>query len=67
MIGWAGGDTIYVLDLDTKACTAVTHGGGPGAQNANGTMGRFRYFPSLNVFAVICDWKRNAFTLRLSP
>ena len=67
MVGWAGGDAIYLLDLDAKACTIATYGGGPGAQNANGTMGRFRYFSSLNVFAVVNDWKQNAFTLRLSP
>jgi hypothetical protein len=67
MVGWAGGDTVYILDLDTKSCQTKAFGGGPGAQNANGTMGRFRYFPSLNVFAVVNDWMKNAFTLRLSP
>jgi hypothetical protein len=67
MVGWAGGDTVYILDLDTKSCQTKTFGGGPGPQNTNGTMGRFRYFPSLNVFAVVNDWMKNAFTLRLSP
>jgi hypothetical protein len=67
MVGWAGGDTVYTLDLDAKSCQTKTFASGPGAQNANGTMGRFRYFASLNVFAVVNDWKQNAFALRLSP
>jgi hypothetical protein len=67
MVGWAGGDTVYIFDLDTKSCQTKTFGGGPGAQNANGTMGRFRYLPSLNVFAAVNDWMKNALTLRLSP
>jgi hypothetical protein len=66
MVGWAGGDDVYVFDAATKTCTTVTYGGGPGAQNMNGTMGRFRYFPSLEVFAVVNDWDQNAFTLRLT-
>jgi hypothetical protein len=65
MVGWAGGTAVYLFDLDKKSCTTVTVAGGPGAQNSNGTMGRFRYFASLDVFAVVNDWKANAFTLRL--
>jgi hypothetical protein len=67
LVGWAGGDTIYLLNLDAKACTTVSYGGGPGAQNSNGTFGRFRNFPALKVFAVVNDWQANAYTLRLTP
>jgi hypothetical protein len=66
IVGWAGGDSVYLFDPGSKSCTTVTYAGGPGAQNANGTMGRFRYFSSLRVFAVVNDWKQNAFTLRLT-
>jgi hypothetical protein len=41
MVGWAGGNTAYIFDVDQKRCEAVTHAGGPGDQNSNGTMGRF--------------------------
>jgi hypothetical protein len=67
LVGWAGGDTIYLFNLDAKACTTVSYGGGPGAQNSNGTFGRFRSFPALKVFAVVNDWQANAYTLRLTP
>jgi len=67
LVGWPGGDSVYLFDPDAKSCTKVTYPGGPGPQNANGTNGRFRYFPGLNVFALVNDWKQNAFTLRLTP
>jgi hypothetical protein len=66
MIGWAGGDSVITLDLDTKRCTTTAYPDGPGGQNENGTFGRFRYFPKLGVFAVVNDYRRNAFTLRLT-
>ena len=67
LVGWAGRDTVYVFDPDAKACTTVSYGGGPGEQNANGTFGRFRYFPDLDVFAIVNDPQKNAYTLRLAP
>ena len=67
MVGWAGGDTVYILDVDKKSCEARTFAGGPGKQNENGTMGRFRYFPALKVFAVVNFIDKNAYTLRLTP
>jgi hypothetical protein len=66
IVGWAGGDTVYIFNPDTKTCTPETYSGGPGSAQPNGTMGRFRYFPALGVFSVVNDWKQNAFTLRLS-
>ena len=93
IIGWAGGNTVYVINttLTTAAtpsvsCNALSpqapknngYTGGPpqtlnpnaqppgptGAQY-NGTFGRFRYFPGLDVFVVVNDWQQNAFTFRL--
>ena len=64
IIGWAGGDVIYVLDPRKKTCTAETYSGGPGPAQPNGTNGRFRYFPALDAFVLVNDWKQNAFVLR---
>jgi hypothetical protein len=50
-----------------QSCEERTFGGGPGPQNENGTMGRFRYFPDFGVFAVVNDIDRDAYTLRLTP
>jgi len=67
IVGWSGGNTVYLFDSTTLTCTAVTYPGGPPAQQTNGTYGRWRYFPNLDVFALVNDWKQNAFTLRLTP
>jgi len=67
IVGWAGGDTVYVLHPDTAICDVVTYPGGPGAAQQNGTEGRFRYFPALGVFALVNNWQQNAFALRLTP
>jgi len=39
--------------------------GGPGAQSANGTFNRWRYFPALGVFALVNAWQQDAFVLRM--
>jgi hypothetical protein len=64
-VGWAGGNDVYTFDADTKTCSKQTLSGGPGAQNENGTFGRFRYFRDLGVFAVVNGPGRNAWLLRL--
>jgi hypothetical protein len=65
MIGWDGGQTIYALDLDTLAWTHVAGAGAdPGPANANGTYGRFRYVPSMNVFVVVSASDGNVFVYR---
>jgi hypothetical protein len=66
LVGWAGGDLVYVFDPETQRCSTQTFAGGPGKQNENGTFGRFRYFPELRLFAVVNDYRSNAFTLRLT-
>lgn len=66
IVAWAGGDTVYVFDPSSKVCTPVTFPVGPGKQQGNGTLGRFRYFPTLSVFALVNDWKQDAYVLRLA-
>jgi len=66
IVAWAGGDTVYLYNPTTDSCTSVTYPNGPGAQQANGTFGRFRYFPSVGVFALVNSWTQNAYTLRLT-
>jgi hypothetical protein len=66
LVAWNGGDTVYLLDPDTRVCTAVTHAGGPAAVD-NGTFGRFRYSPLSQVYVTCNDVDDNCFALRLSP
>ena len=65
-VAWAGGNTVYLFDPTSKKCTPVEFPGGPGKQQSSGTFGRFRYFPSLGVFALVNDWQQDAFVLRLT-
>ena len=67
IVGWAGGDTVYLFNPDMRTCTPVTFPGGPGAANSLGTYGRWRYFPGLGVFALVNEAGQNAYTLRLTP
>jgi len=66
IIGWAGGNTVYSLNMDTKVWTPITFSGGPGVQGINGTFGRFDYMPASKAFAVVNHVDRNAFLLRLA-
>ena len=65
-VGWNGGDLVYILDPVTRTCTTVSHSGGPSAL-ANGTFGKFRYSPALNVFVVCNSVNEDCYTLRLAP
>ena len=70
LVGWAGGDDVYLFDADAKACTKASFPGGPGPKGPatnQGTFGRFRYFPKLGVFVVVSDWQSNAYSLRMVP
>jgi hypothetical protein len=74
IIGWPGGNTVYIIDTSqtisagpTLTCKTATFPGGPPASETNGTFGRFRYFPRLNIFALVNDWQQNAFILRMTP
>ena len=65
-VGWNGGNTVYTYNPDTDSCTSQSFSGGPGAQQPEGTYGRFRYFPSLGVFILINDVSQNAYSLRVT-
>jgi len=67
VVGWAGGDSVLLFDPDTKRCTPHTFPGGPGEQQANGTNGRFAYFPLLRAFVLVNDWHQDAYLLRIEP
>ncbi len=66
IVAWSGGNTVYVLDMDTKVWTAVTHPSGPGAAMSNGTNGRWEYVPALNAFVIVNGVDSDAFLLRLN-
>jgi hypothetical protein len=66
IVSWFGGDSVVVFDPGTKSCTTVTNPNGPGSPTGTGTYGRFRYFPALNVFALVNNWNQNAYVLRLT-
>jgi hypothetical protein len=62
---WHGGNSAYIYNPSTNACTTATYSGGPTTVGQNGTYGRFQFFPALGVFAVCNEWTENCFTLRL--
>jgi hypothetical protein len=66
LVGWAGGNSIYLMNPDTGVCTTVAHAGGPAA-SPNGVFGRFRYVPVLNLFVTCNSVDANCYTLRLTP
>ena len=75
MVGWPDfGGTIYLYNPDTDSCTTQTYSASAPPDSAhtgsshtsNGTFGRFQYFPSLGVFALINDYNIDAHTLRLT-
>lgn len=66
IIQWAGGNSVFSYNPATGTCSTVTFSGGPGAQNGNGTYGRFRYFPKLNLFVVCNTTNANCYSLRMT-
>nr|WP_257458413.1 Ig-like domain-containing protein [Archangium lipolyticum] len=67
IVAWKGGGDIYTLDIDTRVWTKHPALGTvvPGPANMNGTFGRFRYVPGLNVFVVVNTVDTNVFVYRL--
>ncbi len=67
IVGWPGtGNAVYLFDPDTKICVPQTFSNGPQNQtNNNGVYGRFRYFPSLNAYAVVSEADLDGMLLRL--
>lgn len=66
IVGWVGGDSVILFDTREMRCSEETYPGGPGRAQEAGTGGRFRYFPDLGVFALVNNWKQNAYLLRLN-
>jgi len=66
IVGWNGGDTVYVLNVDAKSWAAVPYPGGPGSASPTGTLKRWNYSSKLGVFVVLNGVDRDAFVLRLS-
>lgn len=66
VVGWEGGDKVYLYDPDGDLCSAVTYPNGPGAQQPNGTNKRFSYFPALNLFVLVNGFQEDAYALRLT-
>ena len=67
VIGWVGGGSVIIYDAGTKTCTSQSYPNGPGSAQLNGTLGRWQYFPSLGVFALVNDANQNAWVLRMTP
>jgi len=67
IIGWIGGPKVIVFDPAKSNCTTQIYNTGPGSPQTNGTLGRFRYFPALGVFALVNDFSQNAWVLRMTP
>lgn len=66
IVGWAGGNSVFLYNPDTDSCSTVTFANGPATQAGNGTHGRFRYDPVNNAFYVVNDWQQNFFQLVLT-
>ncbi len=66
VVAWMGGNTVYLFDSNTLACSSQSFTGGP-VQANQGTFNRFRYFPGLGVFAVVNKSTANAYVLRMTP
>ncbi len=65
VVAWAGGSTVYALDLDTGIWTKDVGGGVvPTNQPPAGTYNRFRYIPSRDVFVVVNSIDENVFVYR---
>ena len=63
---WPAGNTIWMMTPDLPhTCTSVTYSGAP-AQSPQGTFGRFRYVPKLNLFVHCFDYNANCSALRLT-
>ncbi len=67
LVEWHGGDSVNTFNPATNSCSSQTYAGGPGAQRANGTNGRFRYVSSMGVFIVCNAWSQNCYSLRMTP
>ncbi len=73
--GWPNfGSVIYSYDPDSDSCSTSTYTANApanssqsgSANTSNGTFGRFQYFPTLGLYALINEWNIDVHTLRLT-
>ncbi len=68
-IAWSGGSYVYQLNFETSVWTkieaAATNRITPTNPSPNGTYGRFRYVPSMNVFVLVNNVNENVFIYKL--
>lgn len=66
IVCWNGGNSVYKLNTTSWSWSSSTYTGGPGSAYANnGTNGRWRYSPYLDVFVLVNSTSQNAYALRL--
>jgi hypothetical protein len=67
VVAWNGGNTVYSLNLDTRAWTTATMTGAPSSPSraGDGTHGRWRYSPASDVFVLVNEYDQNAYTFRM--
>ena len=66
MIAWAGGNNVYVLDLDKRTWSAMPQPGDPGPAICNGTFGRWAYSPKSKGFVTYNWYENNAYFLKMA-
>jgi hypothetical protein len=64
VVAWNGGDSVYVLNLDTREWSTISYPKGPGAAFETGTFHRWSYVPSQNGFVVVNDVRMDAYFFR---
>ena len=69
VVGWpgGGGNTIYLLNSATNACTSVTPSGSAPAFGGVEGGASFHYIPSANAFIAVGDWNTTPAILQLTP
>ncbi len=65
LVAWAGGNKVYMLDMDNRIWTAVSQPGEPGPAICNGTYGRWAYSAKSGKYVVYNWYENNAYALRL--
>jgi hypothetical protein len=68
LVAWAGGSDVYSLNLGTLVWTKHATIGTvtPTGADPNGTLGRFRYIPSRNLFIVVNSIGENVYLYRFA-
>ncbi len=65
IVAWAG-ESVYSLNVDTKAWTEHKAKGAPSIESLNSVYGLWRYIPDFNVFIAMTGADKNIFLYKLS-